>query len=326
MLALVDWLVEARPARTRRPGSASSATARGARSPSTPRRSTRGSTPSASAATSTTATTSGRQPIDRNVFGLLEQFGDAELASLVAPRTLDRRGGARAPSSSTRPGTGGAPGKIDDARARDGQGRGRAGPRARRRARSRARASSWSPAARTAPDRSAPTRRSSKLLAALDPGAKLRDRAADRRRSELGRHLAARASRPARPASSTSSTATTSSSWSRARTSARSSWRSSTPRRPRPTRRRSSRTARSSPTRSSAGSTEPLLPPNVRSRQGLRRAEVHRLRGRAGRLPRRDRLRHPALAQGHQGRARSGRWSSASTGWRAGRATSPTRR
>ncbi len=29
-----------------------------------------------------------RQPIDRNVFGLLEQFGDAELATLVAPRTL----------------------------------------------------------------------------------------------------------------------------------------------------------------------------------------------------------------------------------------------
>ena len=61
------------------------------------------------------------------------------------------------------------------------------------------------------------------------------------------------------------------------------------------------------------------LPPNVRSRRGLRRAEVHRLRGRAGRLPRRDRLRHPALAQGHQGRARSGRSSSASTAWRAGR-------
>ena len=52
---------------------------------------------------------------------------------------------------------------------------------------------------------------------------------------------------------------------------------------------------------------------------GLRRAEVHRLRGRAGRLPRRHRLRHPARAQGHQGRARSGRWSSASTAWRAGR-------
>ncbi len=29
-----------------------------------------------------------RQPIDRNVFGLLEQFGDAELATMVAPRRL----------------------------------------------------------------------------------------------------------------------------------------------------------------------------------------------------------------------------------------------
>ena len=29
-----------------------------------------------------------QEPIDRNVFGLLEQFGDAELAAMVAPRTL----------------------------------------------------------------------------------------------------------------------------------------------------------------------------------------------------------------------------------------------
>ena len=54
------------------------------------------------------------EPIDRNVFGLLDQFGDAELASLVAPRTLDHRGrqgpGIRlsrrareAPGSSTTP-------------------------------------------------------------------------------------------------------------------------------------------------------------------------------------------------------------------------------
>ena len=28
------------------------------------------------------------QPISRNVFGLLERFGDAELAALVAPRPL----------------------------------------------------------------------------------------------------------------------------------------------------------------------------------------------------------------------------------------------
>src|SRR5262249_51873511 len=29
-----------------------------------------------------------REPIDRNVFGLLEQFGDAELASMIMPRYL----------------------------------------------------------------------------------------------------------------------------------------------------------------------------------------------------------------------------------------------
>ncbi|MAD23176.1 MAG: hypothetical protein CMO44_03270, partial [Verrucomicrobiales bacterium] len=29
-----------------------------------------------------------QEPIDRNIFGLLEQFGDAEIASLIAPRTL----------------------------------------------------------------------------------------------------------------------------------------------------------------------------------------------------------------------------------------------
>ena len=29
-----------------------------------------------------------RQPVDRNVFGLLEQFGDAEVASLIAPWLL----------------------------------------------------------------------------------------------------------------------------------------------------------------------------------------------------------------------------------------------
>ncbi|MCC7085738.1 MAG: hypothetical protein IT427_12115 [Pirellulales bacterium] len=29
-----------------------------------------------------------QEPLDRNVFGLLEQFGDAELASMIAPRTL----------------------------------------------------------------------------------------------------------------------------------------------------------------------------------------------------------------------------------------------
>ena len=29
-----------------------------------------------------------QEPVDRNVFGLLEQFGDAEVAAMVAPRSL----------------------------------------------------------------------------------------------------------------------------------------------------------------------------------------------------------------------------------------------
>ena len=52
-----------------------------------------------------------RQPVDRNVFGLLEQFGDAEVASLVAPRALivEAAGG---PAFVIPPGTGGAPGRL----------------------------------------------------------------------------------------------------------------------------------------------------------------------------------------------------------------------
>jgi dienelactone hydrolase len=52
-----------------------------------------------------------RQPIDRNVFGLLEQFGDAEVASLIAPRTLliEASGG---PEIVVPSGTGGAPGRL----------------------------------------------------------------------------------------------------------------------------------------------------------------------------------------------------------------------
>ena len=52
-----------------------------------------------------------RQPIDRNVFGLLEQFGDAELATLVAPRTLIIEA-AQGPSVTLPPGTGGAPAEL----------------------------------------------------------------------------------------------------------------------------------------------------------------------------------------------------------------------
>jgi dienelactone hydrolase len=62
-----------------------------------------------------------QEPVYRNVFGLLEQFGDAELASMIAPRTLIIEA-AKGPEIVVPPGTGGAPGrlvtpKLDDVRA-----------------------------------------------------------------------------------------------------------------------------------------------------------------------------------------------------------------
>ena len=52
------------------------------------------------------------QPIDRNVFGLFEQFGDAELAAMVAPRTLIIEAGEH-PAYELPPRTGGgAPAKL----------------------------------------------------------------------------------------------------------------------------------------------------------------------------------------------------------------------
>jgi dienelactone hydrolase len=51
------------------------------------------------------------ETLDRNVFGLLEQFGDAELASLIAPRPLIVEA-ARGPEFEVPPGTGGGPGKL----------------------------------------------------------------------------------------------------------------------------------------------------------------------------------------------------------------------
>jgi dienelactone hydrolase len=61
-----------------------------------------------------------QEPIDRNVFGLLEEFGDAEIASLIAPRALIVEA-ARGPEL-VLPGRGGAPSrlvtpKLADARA-----------------------------------------------------------------------------------------------------------------------------------------------------------------------------------------------------------------
>ena len=49
-----------------------------------------------------------QQPIDRNVFGLLEQFGDAELASLIVPRKLTIEA-AKGPEFELKSGTRGAP-------------------------------------------------------------------------------------------------------------------------------------------------------------------------------------------------------------------------
>jgi dienelactone hydrolase len=51
-----------------------------------------------------------QEPIDRNVFGLLEQFGDAEIASMIAPRAITIEV-ARGPSF-TVGGDGAAPGEI----------------------------------------------------------------------------------------------------------------------------------------------------------------------------------------------------------------------
>jgi dienelactone hydrolase len=51
-----------------------------------------------------------QEPIDRNVFGLLREFGDAELASMIAPRTLVIEA-ARGPEI-TIPSDGGAPGRL----------------------------------------------------------------------------------------------------------------------------------------------------------------------------------------------------------------------
>jgi dienelactone hydrolase len=52
-----------------------------------------------------------REPIDRNVFGLLEQSGGAELAAMIAPRTLIVEA-ARGPELTIPPGTGGAPARL----------------------------------------------------------------------------------------------------------------------------------------------------------------------------------------------------------------------
>ena len=67
-----------------------------------------------------------RQPVDRNVFGLLEQFGDAEIASLIAPRSLIVEA-SKGPDVVIPPGTGGAPGRLTTPEPGERQGRGREG-------------------------------------------------------------------------------------------------------------------------------------------------------------------------------------------------------
>ena len=52
-----------------------------------------------------------QEPMDRNVFTLLDQFGDAEIASLIAPRKLIVEA-AKGPQVVVPPGLGGAPGRI----------------------------------------------------------------------------------------------------------------------------------------------------------------------------------------------------------------------
>jgi dienelactone hydrolase len=52
-----------------------------------------------------------QEPLDRNVFGLLYEFGDAEIASLITPRSLIVEASAL-PHVTIPPGTGGGPGRL----------------------------------------------------------------------------------------------------------------------------------------------------------------------------------------------------------------------
>jgi dienelactone hydrolase len=60
------------------------------------------------------------EPIDRNVFGLLEQFGDAEVASLIAPRPLIVEA-SQSPNVEVLPGTKAGPGKLSTPKLADVQ-------------------------------------------------------------------------------------------------------------------------------------------------------------------------------------------------------------
>ncbi len=61
-----------------------------------------------------------QEPLYRNVFGLLEQFGDAEIASMIAPRPLFVEA-AKGPEVVVPPGTGGGPGRLTTPKLEDVQ-------------------------------------------------------------------------------------------------------------------------------------------------------------------------------------------------------------
>ena len=243
------------------------------------------------------ARTSGKQPIDRNVFGLLEQFGDAELASLIAPRTLVRRG--------------------------------RQGTRGRRRTRQRRRPRQAHDARRFKPSTTSTCETlgwwsiwslsrapRSVISADLAPGSPAAVRAfvnvarsvgqgVGRRSSALAREPPCPTPRPGRPADPRDRPAQPATA-DRKPVRPQGVFTKLDTARSRRCQKRSSRTASISrrgdrPVRRSPAAAERPLA------EGLRRAEVHGLRGRDGRLPRRDRLRDPARAQGDQaGRAPAG--------------------
>ncbi len=160
-----------------------------------------------------------RQPVDRNVFGLLEQFGDAEVASLIAPRTLVVEA-AKGPEFVIPPGTGGAPGRLTTPKLESVKAE---VEKARRLV------AGLNPAPRielvasgpTEPDRSERDEALSKLLSVLDSARRSCEPVKDQ--ADRSTERDGRARRPARSASFTSSTGTTSSFWSRVPTSAASS-------------------------------------------------------------------------------------------------------
>ena len=267
-----------------------------------------------------------RQPVDRNVFGLLEQFGDAEVASLVAPRTLIVEA-ARGPEFVIPPGTGGAPGRLTTPGLRDRDRGGRAGTGPGRRAQSGSRISNWSQADRMVRVRSGPTRPWASSSGAIDPDARLEpagpDAASDRRDPKVNARLVEvgrdRQARQLHELDRHNQQLLVESPYTRQEFMKKLDTRSAD---------------------AYARSVEPYreffaeevigrfdLKPLAAGRPlaaDLRRAGIHRIRGRDGCLPRGHRLRHPARTQGDQGGgAASGRRLPARPGGPAARRRRP---